>query len=197
MSCLRFLRQLTDYKIKEKPMLRQSILSVSVILGLLGPVMPAGSAADSWSDASSITSSPQEQEFCEGLDAYHAGDYRRAMKIWLVPARKGHAKSQTGIGYLYFQGLGIEQSDQRALDWYRIAAAQGQPNAQHHMGLIYQRGKAVRRNAAEAYMWCDLAMSGGYPQALYCRDEAARELSSAQIEKAAERGRQMSFGAGS
>jgi len=178
-------------------MLRQSILSIAIFLGLFGLVVPASNATDIWSNTSDVTSLRQERAFSKGLDAHHAGDYRRAMRIWLAPAKKGHAKSQAAIGCLYFQGLGVEQSDQKSLNWYRIAAVQGQPNAQYHTGLIYQRGKAVRRSAAEAYMWCDLAMNGGYPNSVYCRDGAARELSPAQIQKAAERGRQMSSAPGS
>jgi len=134
--------------------------------------------------------SHSDQVFRSGLAAYHVGNYADAMRIWSTVADQGNVNAQTAIGYLYFAGLGVAQSVERARSWYAIAAAQGEPNAQYHMGLIYLLGKGVKKDLAEAYMWCDLAMKGGYTSdAVHCREEASRNLSELEIQEAEQRGR--------
>lgn len=135
-----------------------------------------------------------EHAFRQGLDAYHAGDFRRALQTWLPSARYGNAKAQSSIGHLYFKGLGVPQSDSKARTWYGMAAVQGEPTAQYRMGLIYLRGNAGVRNPGEAYMWCTLAMEAGYPEAFYCREEAGKHLSPAEMDNAERRGRNMIAG---
>ena len=171
------------------------IFAVTILSGFIPIAGLLGAAAHAQSTIpSKQTLAQQEKAFRNGLDAYHARKYNQAMRFWLGPAANGNVKSQSGIGYLYFKGLGVKQSDRKAMAWYAIAAAQGEPTAQYHMGLMYLRGKAVPRNLSEAYLWCDLAMKSGYPEGYYCREDASRGLSVDQKEKAERRGRLMMQG---
>lgn len=39
-----------------------------------------------------------------------------------VPRRKWQAIAQTGLGYCYLQGEGVEKDEREAVKWYRKAA---------------------------------------------------------------------------
>ena len=167
-------------------------LTSSIFATITAIGMSTGSlvAAAQTPTAASFKRSHSEQVFRSGLAAYNVGNYADAMRLWSTVAGKGNVNAQTAIGYLYFAGLGVAQSVERARSWYAIAATQGEPNAQYHMGLIYLLGKGVKKDPAEAYMWCDLAMKSGYTSdAFHCREEASRNLSELEIQEAEQRGR--------
>ena len=43
-----------------------------------------------------------------------AGDYAAALDEWRPLAEAGDARAQTSVGFLYAQGAGVEQSDEKA-----------------------------------------------------------------------------------
>lgn len=141
-----------------------------------------------------LTPAQTDRLFRDGLGAYQAGDYARAISHWLPGARAGNANAQSSMGYLYLRGLGVARNGVLARFWYARAAARGEASAQYHLGQIYLHGTGVRRDAASAYMWCDLAMKNGYPGGSRCARAAARNLSEQAIEAAEERGRRMTAG---
>lgn len=170
----------------------QTILAVALLAGAFSVAPGKNGYAQSPSPPKDTAKrSEGELAFRQGLDAYFAQDYWQAYQLWLPPARAGNAKAQSSIGHLYYKGLGRPQSDDKSYPWYGMAAAQGEPTAQYRLGLLYLRGKAVARNPFDAYMWCTLAMEGGFPEAFYCREDAARELSPAEMSQAEQRGREM------
>jgi len=69
-------------------------------------------------------------------------------------AEKGKAWAQGMLGDKYREGLGIEQSDQRAKELYESSASLGFANAQYNLGVMYQDGLGVDQSderAAENY----------------------------------------------
>lgn len=124
------------------------------------------------------------QEFRSGRSAYNLGDYSRAFTLWLPLADRGHAKSQAALGYLYLMGLGVAQDDAEAARWYGRAASQDEVNGQYYLGMLYLRGRGVRRADVRAYMLCDLALAKGEAKGLHCRDSAAENMTTEQLDRA-------------
>ena len=60
-----------------------------------------------------------------GIDAYQAGDYKRALGILEPQALAGLAEAQFYLGRMRESGEGIAASRDRAIFWYRKAALQG------------------------------------------------------------------------
>ncbi len=50
-----------------------------------------------------------------GQIAFAKGDYATAFKEWLPLANQGHAAAQSNIGFLYYQGLGVQQDYDEAV----------------------------------------------------------------------------------
>ena len=44
-------------------------------------------------------------------------------------AEKGHILAQPNLGNVYFEGIGVQQSDQLAVQWWTLAAQRGDKNA--------------------------------------------------------------------
>jgi len=86
----------------------------------------------------------------ESFDAYEAAlSYRSAVH--------GKADAQADMGYRYAKGVGVQQSDEKALEWLKRAAGQGHAGAQLMLSEFYATGRGVPRDDVAAYQWAILA----------------------------------------
>ena len=70
------------------------------------------------------------------------------------PSQSGtRGRAQYELGLRFYEGDGIPQDYQKAMQWFRKAAAQGNFDAQYSIGLMYQSGNGVTQNVAEAIQW--------------------------------------------
>lgn len=99
----------------------------------------------------------------EGVDAWVAGDYPKAVAEWRGPAGAGDPDAQFNLGQAYKLGRGVTADNAVALDWYRKAAAAGHEQAQATLGLqLFQNGQRD-----EAMIWLKKAADQGEPRAQY------------------------------
>ena len=123
----------------------------------------------------------QSVEFRRGLSAFNRAEYAVALENWAPRARAGEPESQSGLGFLYYKGLGVPQDSATAFEWYSRAADQGQPEAQLFVGSLYLFGDGVPRDLVKAYAWCEISQSSGAAGGLECRDEAQRRMSPDEV----------------
>ncbi|MFO7858469.1 MAG: hypothetical protein R6V11_06055 [Ectothiorhodospiraceae bacterium] len=64
-----------------------------------------------------------------GRAAYEGGNYGEAFEQLLVAAENGDPGAQYTVGYMYYEGQGVSQDEERALRWIERAAANGSPHA--------------------------------------------------------------------
>ena len=64
-----------------------------------------------------------------------------------------HATAQFNLGVLYRDGRGIEQSFERAIEYFKTAAANEHANAQYSVGAMYYNGQGVEQSYALAREW--------------------------------------------
>jgi len=116
-----------------------TLISSALILGLsVPPVM----AADALVDMGTIAS---------------YGDPANALRRIGPEARRGNARAEALLGYMYEHGLGVPQSWPAAVDYYLLAAEQGDATGQYLLGLMYDKGFGVSRDVVQAYKWLNLA----------------------------------------
>lgn len=84
------------------------------------------------------------------VKAFERRNFAAVLKSLQPLAEAGEAPAQTLLGYMYRAGLGVEQSDFEAVEWYRKAAGQDDPDAQYLLGYMYQRGFGVPQYFAQA-----------------------------------------------
>lgn len=97
----------------------------------------------------------------EGMEAYNAQDYIRALQLWRPLAEQGNPEAQYDLATMYAEGKGVAASDLIAAVWYQRAADQGVAMAQYNLGVSYAEGLGVRKDDAAAAKWFRRAADQG------------------------------------
>jgi TPR repeat protein len=120
-------------------------------------------------------------DFLKGLNAYHSGDFTRALSEWMPLAEKRHSPSQYNLGFVYYRGEGVPQDYETAVKWYTLAAEQGDPNAQNNLGVMYANGQGLPEDFIYAHMWFSISALNGNATGRKSREIIERRMIAAQI----------------
>lgn len=85
-----------------------------------------------------------EQLYQEGITAYKADDYEKALDLFGKAAEQGNVDAQFCVGAMHDRGEGTAQDKTKALYWYEKAAEQDHANSQHNCGNMYSTAWARR-----------------------------------------------------
>jgi TPR repeat protein len=95
--------------------------------------------------ALALLASPAVADVKEGVDAWSAGDFSRAVVEWQEPAAAGDADALFNLAQAYRLGRGVEVDSARARKLYEEAAARGHVKAADNYGLmLFQEGEQER-----------------------------------------------------
>lgn len=83
-------------------------------------------------------------------------------------ALRGDKVAQFQTGVIYERGIGVEENQTMAAQWYEKAAKQGYIDAQYNIAIMYTTGRGVSEDKGLAMMWLSLAAKQG--------DKEARKL---------------------
>lgn len=108
-------------------------------------------------------SAPALADVKDGVEAWQAGDYPKAVAEWRPLAVSGDADAQFNLGQAYKLGRGVPADLVQAEDWYRRAARQGHLQAEDNLGLILFT--ANKRDEAMPYI--KASADRGEPRAQY------------------------------
>lgn len=118
----------------------------------------------------------EKDNYIIGLNWYKQWNYGIAAKYWKPLALEGDCDAQYALGLLYFDGLGVGRSYERAVDLWTSASDQGQAQAQISLGIVYSRsslpytsldcksGCGQERDLLKAYKWFGIASKIGSPR---------------------------------
>jgi TPR repeat protein len=121
--------------------------------------------------------------FRDGLAAYNAGSYARALAAWEPLVAAGEPRAQAGLGFMYYSGRGVPRDSDRAAELFRLAAEQSEPTAQLFLALMYFRSDGVPADAPLALMWIELAMAGGQTGAFEWHGHIMQSMTAAEREE--------------
>ena len=108
-------------------------------------------------------SSPALADTKAGVDAWTAGDYAGAVKIWQDDAARGDADAMFNLGQAYRMGQGVAKDMAMAEQMYGRASSLGHLQASDNYGLLmFQRGER-----AKALPFVRAAADRGDPRAQY------------------------------
>jgi len=82
-------------------------------------------------------------------------------------AEQGNMEAQRKLGLKYFNGNGLPEDYQKAVEWYQKAAEQGDEMAQWFLGGMYDEGKGVNQNINQALFWYAKAAEQGSSRAQF------------------------------
>ncbi len=76
--------------------------------------------------------------------------------------KKGKAWAMEMLASRYIDGIGVKQSDKKAVELYEIAAKRGHATAQYHLGLYYKQGShGLTQSSKRAIEYYTLAAKQG------------------------------------
>jgi len=132
-----------------------------------------------------LCSTAVQAELEQARDLMDAGQYRAAYEELWPAARSGNAEAEELIGVMYAMGLGVEQDDERAFEWYLRSAMKGHAGAQSGIGWYYETGRGMPSvDLVRAYMWYTLSAIGGDPDAAISLEEVTKKMNRQQIDAA-------------
>jgi S1-C subfamily serine protease len=108
-----------------------------------------------------------DEHFARGWQAFEAGDYHRALLIWLPLAEQGDMHAQSNLGFLYEYGQGVGRDEAQAVHWYRQSAGNGLAVAQFNLGMMHAEGRGTRQDPLRAAYWLQQAAEQGLADAQY------------------------------
>jgi cell division septation protein DedD len=103
----------------------------------------------------SLVAAPLAADVKDGVDAWSAGDYDRAVVEWQGPAAEGDADALFNLAQAYRLGRGVPVDNAKARQYYEEAARRGHVQAADNYGLmLFQDGEQEKampliRSAAE------------------------------------------------
>ena len=143
--------------------------------------------------AISMAQPASAQSVRDGIDAWAAGNYDRAVTIWRPLADNGDADAAFNMGQAYRMGRGVSIDNGRAQRYFESAARQGHTDAEVNLGLmLFSNGDKVN-----AMRWLRSASSKADPRAmlvygtaLYNGDGVPRDAIAgyAYVKRAADKG---------
>lgn len=96
-----------------------------------------------------------------GVDAYKAGEYATALKLWEPYAKDGNLKAQYSVATIYYEGKGVTQNYKKAMYWYKQASHQEYAKAYAQIGLMYCKGEGVLKSYKKAVPYIQQAFDNG------------------------------------
>jgi len=108
-----------------------------------------------------ISSPTFADDFQEGIDSLKQKDFKAALEKLLPLAKKGDAKAQNIIGFIYYLGDETTINYGKAFKWNMKSAEQGNSNAQASLGVMYYHGDGVTQSFSEALKWYKLSAAQG------------------------------------
>ena len=91
---------------------------------------------------------------------------QRLVVAMLEKAYAGDPHAQVEIAHHYLDGTHLEQSEEKAAQWFKTAATAGNPEAQTQLGLMYFSGSGVQADQSQAVVWLGKAAEQDYDPAL-------------------------------
>jgi hypothetical protein len=99
---------------------------------------------------SSTWGHPDEYGEFTGMQRYAAGNYKAAMKYFLIGARYADKLSQLSIGLMYLNGEGVQKDPVTAFAWIAIAAERKYPQFLATRDAVWAQLDAQQREQAKA-----------------------------------------------
>lgn len=108
-----------------------------------------------------------EELFNMGVEAYQNKNYDEAKKYWLMAAEQGDIEAQNNLGFMFYNGNGVQKDYTEAARYWRLSAEQGNAEAQYNLASSYENGEGVPTDFAEALKWYKKSAEQGYASAQY------------------------------
>jgi localization factor PodJL len=111
-------------------------------------------------------------------------DVEQARQWYEKAAARGNLKAMHNMAVLYAEGAFGGQADYaKAAEWFRSAAEHGLRDSEYNYAVLVARGLGTATDLPQAYKWFALAAAQGDEDAASKRDEVAKRLDQATLDR--------------
>lgn len=130
----------------------------------------------------------EKDDYLIGLNWYKQWNYQIAAKYWKPLAQKSDCDAEYALGLLYFEGLGVGQSYDKAVGLWTRSAEQGQAQAQISLGVVFsgsrlpytsldcKSGCGQEKDLLNAYKWFGIAGEIGSPHEMKIAQDSLNKI---------------------
>lgn len=93
----------------------------------------------------------------DGLRFLDRKSYEEAATAFRAAAAQGNAAAERQLGFMYYRGRGVAQSNPQAVSWFEKAATHGDVESQVNLGQMYENGLSVAQDDVKSAHWFRLA----------------------------------------
>lgn len=111
---------------------------------------PVDVETDASEEPAAEAQDPFELDPLVAFEAFFAGNYQRAFDLAITFAGRDDAPSMRLLGQMYAAGLGVDQDQQEAAQWYRLAVEAGDTDAKFLLATMILDGAFIERDEEEA-----------------------------------------------
>lgn len=111
-------------------------------------------------------------------------DMAKAKTWYQLAATQGNASAMHNLAVLFAMGADGTTDNESATRWFLEAAEHGISDSQFNLGILAAKGVGMKQDLVESYKWFALVAKSGDADASEKRDEIAKSLSPADLEKA-------------
>ncbi len=105
---------------------------------------------------------PAFADFDKGFSAYLDGDYSTAFHEFKPLAEEGNSSASFYVGWMYQNGIGVQQDDQEAQIYFTLARLfGGEASLNFNFAVQYSHGWGVPQDYKEAAKWYKLSAEKG------------------------------------
>jgi len=99
-----------------------------------------------------ITDDEVDEHYKKASIAYQNKEYKNTVSLLEPLAKRGYAKAQYTLSYMYYHGQGVSQDREVAWRWAQLAASKGYPKAIKALQRQYQAQQEIKakQDAADA-----------------------------------------------
>lgn len=100
-----------------------------------------------------------------GIGYVESQDYIKAKDLWLKACNGRNTKGCHNLGFLYYNGQGVEQDYAKAREYYTKACNGGSAIGCNNLGVLYDNGQGVAQDKKQAKEYlkkaCDFGSQDG------------------------------------
>ena len=94
-----------------------------------------------------------------------AVDSEAGRRLLVEAAAQDYMPAIHALGWMEFQGIGVEQDRARAFENFLRAARAGYAESQYMLGILYAQGWGVAKSSTDSLYWIKKAADQGHAQA--------------------------------
>ncbi|KYG90972.1 tetratricopeptide repeat protein [Metasolibacillus sp. FSL H7-0170] len=100
------------------------------------------------------------------VQLYGDNGWHKEKVLWLQQI-EDEAEAQYELANYYFEGLGVEENEHKALNYYKKAALQNHADAANNLADMYLNGEGVEVDEQLAFYWFRKAAEAGVVEAMF------------------------------